>query len=322
MNGTSEPPAGAGARAVTVREVGPRDGLQMAKGVMPTAAKLRWIAAMVEAGVREVEAASFVPPATMPQMADAAEVVRAVRAAHPAVHVVALAPNLRGARDAAAAGARSIVVPVSASEAHSRSNVRRAMADQVAEVARIAAWARELGPDRPRIEGGIATAFGCSLQGVVPEGEVVALAARLAEAGVDVIGLADTLGYAAPSRVRRLVRAVRAEVGAERFGHLHLHDTLGTALANALAALEEGVRGFDAALGGLGGCPFAPGSVGNAATEDLVYLLESEGFSTGIDLERLLAAREVLREGLPGETLHGRVAAAGVPRTYRPPTAA
>ena len=184
------------------------------------------------------------------------------------------------------------------------------------------AWAKTLGPDAPRIEGGISTAFGCSLQGEVPERDVVALAVALAEAGADVVALADTLGYAGPSQVKRLVRAVRAEVGAERFGNLHLHDTLGTALANALAALEEGVRGFDAALGGLGGCPFAPGSVGNAATEDLVYLLESEGFDTGIDLGALLAAREELRTGLPGEKLHGRVAAAGVPRTYRSAAAA
>jgi isopropylmalate/homocitrate/citramalate synthase len=308
--------------AATVREVGPRDGLQMAKAVMPTAAKLRWIAAMAAAGVPEMEVASFVPPKAMPQMADAAAVTRAARAAHPGLRVVALAPNLRGAQDAAAAGARSIILPVSASEAHSQANVRRSRADQVAEVGRVAAWAKTLGTGAPRIEGGISTAFGCSLQGEVPERDVAALAAALAGAGADVVALADTLGYAGPSQVRRLVRAVRAEVGAERFGNLHLHDTLGTALANALAALEEGVRGFDAALGGLGGCPFAPGSVGNAATEDLVYLLESEGFHTGIDLGALLAAREELRAGLPGERLHGRVAAAGVPRTYRPAAAA
>jgi isopropylmalate/homocitrate/citramalate synthase len=310
------------APAVTVREVGPRDGLQMAKAVMPTDGKLRWIAAMAGAGVREMEVASFVPPAAMPQMADAAAVTRAVRAAHPGLRVVALAPNLRGAQNAAAAGAQSIILPVSASEAHSQSNVRRSRADQVAEVARVVAWAKTLGPDRPRIEGGISTAFGCSLQGEVPERDVVALAAALAETGADIVALADTLGYAGPSHVRRLVRAVRAEVGAERFGNLHLHDTLGTALANALAALEEDVHGFDAALGGLGGCPFAPGSVGNAATEDLVYLLESEGFDTGIDLGALLAARDALRAGLPDEKLHGRLAAAGVPRTYRPAAAA
>jgi isopropylmalate/homocitrate/citramalate synthase len=232
--------------------------------------------------------------------------------------VVTLAPNLRGAQNAAAAGAQSIILPVSASEAHSRSNVRRSREDQVAEVARVVEWARTLGPDAPRIEGGIATAFGCSFQGEVPEKDVLELAVALTETGVDIVKLADTLGNASPSQVRRIVRAVRAEIGAERFGNLHLHDTLGTALANVLAALEEGVRGFDAALGGLGGCPFAPGSVGNVSTEDLVYLLESEGYDTGIDLAKLISAREVLRAGLPDERLHGRVAAAGVPRTYRP----
>jgi isopropylmalate/homocitrate/citramalate synthase len=304
-------------RSVFVREVGPRDGLQMVTSILPTEAKLRWIAAMVDAGVREMDVVSFVPPAAMPQMADATELTRAVRAAHPQLYITTLAPNLRGAQNAAAAGAQSIVMPVSASEAHSRSNVRRSRADQVAELARVVAWVKTLGSDAPRIEGGVSTAFGCSLQGAVPETDVVALAVALAEAGADTIGLADTLGYASPSQVRRIVRGVRAEIGDAKLGNLHLHDTLGTALANCLAGLEEGVRGFDAALGGLGGCPFAPGSVGNASTEDLVYLLESEGFDTGIDLEKLLAARQVLREALPDEVLHGRIAAAGIPRTYR-----
>ena len=303
--------------AVVVREVGPRDGLQNASAIMPTQAKLAWIAAMTAAGIREMEVASFVPPAAMPQMADAAEVTRAVRSAHPSLRVIVLAPNLRGVQNAAAAGAQSIILPVSASEAHSQSNVRRSRAEQVAEVRRVVEWARSLGGDAPRIEVGISTAFGCSLQGIVPERDVISLAASLAETGVDVIALADTLGYASPSHIRRLVRSVKAEIGNTTFGNLHLHDTLGTALANVLAALEEGVRGFDAALGGLGGCPFAPGSVGNVSTEDLVYLLESEGFSTGIDLEALLEARKVLQAGLPSETLQGRVAAAGIPRTYR-----
>jgi len=303
--------------AVVVREVGPRDGLQNAPAIMPTEAKLAWIAAMTAAGIREMEVASFVPPAAMPQMADATEVTRTVRTVHPDLRVVALAPNLRGAQNAAAAGALSIILPVSASEAHSQSNVRRTRAEQVVEVKRVVEWAQTLGANAPTIEAGISTAFGCSLQGVVPEHEVVSLAASLAEVGADVIALADTLGYASPSHIRRLVRAVKAEIGTTAFGNLHLHDTLGTALANVLAGLEEGVRGFDAALGGLGGCPFAPGSVGNVATEDLVYLLESEGFNTGIDLQALISAREVLKAGLPSERLQGRVAAAGVPRTYR-----
>jgi len=304
--------------AVLVREVGPRDGLQNSRAIMPTEAKLHWIAAMAGAGLREIDVASFVPPAAMPQMADAAEVVRAVRQRHPSVRAVALAPNLRGAQNAAAAGAQTLVIPVSASEAHSRSNVRRSRAEQVQAFRGIVEWARSLGEAAPRIEAGISTAFGCSLQGMVPEEEVVALAAELAEAGADVVALADTLGYATPAQVRRLVRAVRGVVGAERFGNLHLHDTMGTGLANVLAALEEGMRGFDAALGGLGGCPFAPGSVGNINTEDLVYLLESEGFDSGIDLAALIAAREPLRAGLPGEPLSGRVAAAGIPRTFQP----
>ncbi|WP_457093801.1 hydroxymethylglutaryl-CoA lyase [Microvirga sp. P5_D2] len=308
--------------AVVVREVGPRDGLQNASAIMPTQAKLDWIAAMTAAGIREMEVASFVPLAAMPQMADAAEVTRAVRSAHPSLRVIVLAPNLRGVQNAAAAGAQSIILPVSASEAHSQSNVRRSRAEQVAEVRRVVEWTRSLGGGAPRIEVGISTAFGCSLQGIVPERDVISLAASLAETGADVIALADTLGYASPSHIRRLVRSVKAEIGNTTFGNLHLHDTLGTALANVLAALEEGVRGFDAALGGLGGCPFAPGSVGNVSTEDLVYLLESEGLSTGIDLEALLEARKVLQAGLPSEKLQGRVAAAGIPRTYRLSSAA
>jgi len=302
---------------IVVREVGPRDGLQMAKSIMATPAKKAWIAAMAKAGLREMEVTSFVPPAAMPQMADAAEVTRSSRQSHPRLHVVVLAPNLRGAQNAADAGAQAIVVPVSASEAHSRANVRRSREEQVAEVRRIVDWTKLLGTSAPRIEAGISTAFGCSLQGVVPQAEVLRLAAELIEAGADKVALADTLGYATPSQVRTLVATVRTEVGEARFGNLHLHDTLGVGLANALAGLEVGVRGFDAALGGLGGCPFAPGSGGNVNTEDLVYLLESEGFDTGIDLEVLIDARKVLTKWLPDEHLHGRVAAAGIPRIYR-----
>lgn len=303
-------------KSVSVREVGPRDGLQMVKTGVSTEAKLEWIAAMVDAGVREIEVGSFVPAATLPQMADSAIVVRRVRQLHPQLYVTALAPNLRGMEDAVAAGAQSIIVPVSASEAHSRANVRRSREEQVVQFARMAKMIRSLGSAVPRIEAAVSTAFGCSIQGKVPESEVIRMAGDLARAGADVVTLADTLGYATPSHIRRLVRGVRSEIGAEKLRALHLHDTLGAALANVMAGLEEGVRAFDSALGGLGGCPFAPGSVGNVATEDLVYLLESEGYHTGIDLKRLLDARAVLRAVLPNEKLHGRVAAAGIPRTY------
>ena len=298
---------------VTVCEVGPRDGLQMAHSQMPTATKIRWIQAIASAGVPEIEVGSFVPPRLIPQMADTAEVVAATRTL-PAV-IIALVPNLRGALAAAAAGARLITIPGSVSEGHSRANTNRGTMDQVAEVRRIVEWVRaEQVP--LEIEGACSTSFGCSIDGVIAEGAVVAVAAALAEAGVDMVALADTVGYAHPAQVRSVVRAVRSAIGGKLDG-LHLHDTMGLGLANALAGLDEGIRSFDAALAGLGGCPFAPGASGNIVTEDLVFMLESMGFATGIDLERLVAARAILREGLPDEATHGAVARAGIPRTFR-----
>jgi hydroxymethylglutaryl-CoA lyase len=288
----------------------------MVEEIMATAVKRRWIAAMVNAGVREMEVASFVPAALMPQMADAAEIVANTLEDHPSLLTVALVPNLHGARAAAGAGAHTLLIPVSASEAHSLANVRKSIRDQIATVGSVVAWARTFGAPLT-IEAAISTAFGCSLQGWVAERDVVSIARALVRAGADKIVLADTLGYATPSHVRRLVSAVRAEVGTEFLGNIHLHDTLGMGFANVSAALQEGVTGFDSALGGLGGCPFAPGSVGNINTEDLVYLMESEGFDTGIDLSALLEARELLRRILPREKLYGRVAAAGVPSTYK-----
>jgi hydroxymethylglutaryl-CoA lyase len=286
----------------------------MAKSIMPTEAKMRWIAAIAAAGVRQIEVGSFVPPALIPQMADTAEIVcRAVLL--PALTVVALAPNLKGAQNAYAAGAHRIVVPVSVSEGHSRANTRRAPFEQVAEVGRIAGWLRGQ-PRRVDLQAACSTAFGCSIDGVIPTAAVVKVADALAQAGADSVSLADTVGYANPAQIREVVRAVRAAVGS-RLQKLHLHDTLGLGLANALAGLEEGIRAFDSALAGLGGCPFAPGASGNIVTEDLVFMLESMGFSTGIDLRRLIAARDLLRAALPGETLHGQVPRAGIPPTFR-----
>ncbi|HWA79468.1 MAG TPA: hydroxymethylglutaryl-CoA lyase [Acetobacteraceae bacterium] len=301
------------AESVTVREVGPRDGLQMAKTMMSTGAKQRWIGALVAAGVREIEVGSFVSPKKVPQMADSAAIVRSSLAL-PGLHVVALVPNLRGAQDAYAAGAHRVSIPVSVSEGHSRSNVNRSPAEQVAETGRIVEWLR----DQERkviVEAGCATAFGCSIDGVIPVSSVVAVAEGLAEAGADAIALADTVGYGNPKQVKATIRAVRGAVG-DKLQGLHLHDTMGLGIANAYAGLEEGIRHFDAALAGLGGCPFAPGASGNIVTEDLVFMLESMGFKTGIDLERLIAARDLLREGLPAEPMHGQTAKAGIPRTY------
>jgi len=302
------------AEHATVCEVGPRDGLQIAHGRMPTTLKIRWIEALHAACLSEIEVGSFVPARVVPAMADSGEIVAAARQL-PSLTVVALAPNLRGAQDAYAAGAHKIVIPVSVSAGHSQANLRRAPAEQVAEVARIVAWMQGQPGPLP-IEAALSTAFGCSIDGAVPPAAVVALAEALAAAGVASLSLADTVGYANPAQVRSLVRAVRAAVG-DRLERLHLHDTMGLGLANALAGLEEGIRKFDAALAGLGGCPFAPGASGNIVTEDLVFMLESMGFATGIDLPRLLEARNILREGLPEDELHGGLGRAGIPRTYR-----
>jgi len=302
------------AEHVTVCEVGPRDGLQMAKSIMPTATKTRWIAAIAEAGVPEIEVGSFVPARLIPQMADTAEIVRAA-VALPGVRIVALAPNLRGAQNAYEAGAHRISIPVSVSEGHSRANLNRTPGEQVAEVAAIVAWVRAQ-PRPMEVEGACSTAFGCSLDGAIPTAAVVRVAEGLAAAGVDAIALADTVGYGHPAQIKQVVRAVRAAIG-PRLEGLHLHDTCGLGLANALAGLEEGIRSFDAALAGLGGCPFAPGASGNIVTEDLVFMLESMGLSTGIDLDRLIAARALLREGLPDEPMHGQVPRAGIPRSFR-----
>jgi hydroxymethylglutaryl-CoA lyase len=299
---------------VRVCEVGPRDGLQIATGRMPTAVKVRWIAAIAAAGVPEIEVGSFVPARVIPQMADTEEVVRGALAI-PKLIVQALAPNVRGAQNAYTTGAHKISIPVSVSEGHSRSNLNRTVDEQIAEVGRAVAWLRGQNRRVP-VVAGCSTAFGCSIDGVVTTEQVVRVAAGLVEAGVDEIALADTVGYGNPAEIKQKVRAVRAAIG-PKLTTLHLHDTCGLGIANALAGLEEGIRAFDSSLAGLGGCPYAPGASGNIVTEDLVFMLESMGFATGIDIERLLAARAVLREGLPDEPMHGQVEKAGIPRTFR-----
>jgi hydroxymethylglutaryl-CoA lyase len=300
---------------VLISEVGPRDGLQSVARTMPTADKLAWIEALHAAGLAEIEVGSFVPASRLPQMADVAQVVAHARML-PGLMVMALVPNRRGAEAALAAGVHKLTIPVSASEAHSRANVRRTRDEMVAEVREIVALVRDRAP-AVSVECGVSTAFGCTIQGVVSEAEVVRLAVRLAEAGVDEVGLSDTTGMANPAQVRRLFRAVRAAIG-DRTGAAHLHNTRGLGLANCLAAWDEGVRTFDASQGGLGGCPYAPGASGNVVTEDLVFMFESMGIATGIDLERLIAARAVLQAGLPGEPLYGMTPEAGLPKGFAP----
>jgi len=298
---------------VLISEVGPRDGLQSVQRTMPTASKCRWIDALHAAGVREIEVGSFVPAKLLPQMADVAEVVRHALTL-PGLTVMALVPNLRGARSAIASGVHKITIPVSASAAHSLANVRRTREEMVAEVRGIVALRNEVAP-AVKIEAGISTAFGCTIQGAVPEDDVVWLATQVVEAGVDEAGLSDTTGMANPAQVRRIFNKVRAAIG-ERTGAAHLHNTRGLGLANCLAAYDVGVRTFDASLGGLGGCPYAPGASGNVVTEDLVFMFEAMGVRTGIDLGRLIAARGPLQAGLPGEPLYGMTPEAGVPKGF------
>lgn len=296
---------------ILISEVGPRDGLQNTKVFMPTAYKKKWISAAAAAGLREIEVCSFVPPKLIPQMIDAAEIV-AHALTIPNLTVAVLAPNLKGALRAMEAGAHKITLPVSVSHAHSLSNVRKTPDQMMEEVRRICE-ARDALPKekRPKIESGLSTVFGCTIQGEVRESEVLRLAVASLEAGCDEVGLADTTGMANPAQIRRVYKLVEAEIG-ERIAGLHIHNTRGLGLANALAGLDIGVRTFDASLAGLGGCPFAPGASGNIVTEDLVYLLESMGFRTGVDLDKLLAVRQILAEGIPEEPLYGYVAAAGV----------
>ena len=299
---------------VLISEVGPRDGLQSVKATMPTADKLRWIDALAAAGLREIEVASFVPARLLPQMADAAQVVQHARQ-HAKVRVMALVPNLRGAQAALAAGAQKLTLPVSASPAHSMANVRQSPEDMVQEVAAVLRLRDELAPG-VRVEVGLSTAFGCTLQGQVPEDDVLRLAGQLAAIGVDEIGLSDTTGMANPAQVSRLFKRMFQEMGALT-GAAHMHNTRGLGLANCLAAYESGVRTFDSSLAGLGGCPYAPGASGNVVTEDLVFMFEAMGVSTGIDLDRLMAAREPLRAGLPGEPLYGMTPEAGWPKGWK-----
>lgn len=296
---------------VLISEVGPRDGLQSVSAVMPTEDKKRWISALHAAGLKEIEVTSFVPTKLMPQLADAADIV-AHACALPGLTVAALVPNVKGAQAALAAGAHKITVPCSASEAHSRANVRKTREEMVAQVRHIVLLRNALAPSA-KVEAGISVAFGCTLQGPVPEDDVMRLMEAVLQAGADETGMADTTGMANPAQVRRLYRRAIAAFGVDKVGSAHMHNTRGLGIANNLAAYEEGVRVFDTSLAGLGGCPHAPGASGNVVTEDLVLMFEAMGIHTGIDLEALMASREHLHRGLPGEPLYGMLAEAGLP---------
>jgi hydroxymethylglutaryl-CoA lyase len=301
---------------ILISEVGPRDGLQNCKGVMPTPVKKRWIKGLYDAGVREIEVGSFVPPKLFPQLADTAEIVEYAKTL-PGLTVLALIPNFRGAQAALEAGVDAVTYPLSASETHSVKNLRQTHDQVIENVKRV----RELfdsvpESQRPVFETGVATAFGCSIEGVVSEDKVMELSERLVEAGADELGLSDTVGYAQPIQVKRMVRRLRGIVGPEKVKSVHLHNTQGLGIANAFAAFEEGITVFDSSQGGLGGCPASPGASGNIVTEDIVYMFEAMGVDTGIDLDQLMGLRTIIEEGLPGEPIYGFTPNAGLPLSF------
>ena len=301
---------------VLVSEVGPRDGLQSIKRTMPTKAKLKWIEALAASGLREIEVGSFVSPHLLPQMADCATLVREANKLE-GLTVLALVPNLKGAENAIAAGARKLTIPISASRTHSLNNVGKTPEQAIEEVRRVCALRDDLPAiQRPAVEVGISTAFGCTFEGIVSEDRVIKMAALLANAGADSIGLSDTTGYANPAQIKRMFARLRGEIGVEKMAGAHLHNTRGQGLANVVAALEVNVTIFDSSLGGLGGCPYAPGATGNIVTEDLVFMLEAMGLRTGVDVDALIAAREVLLHGLPDEAIYGNVPEAGLPKGF------
>lgn len=300
-------------RQVTIREVGLRDGLQSIATVMPTERKKAWVRDAHAAGQREIEVGSFVPARLLPQLADTAEVLAFAKTL-PGLRASVLVPNLKGAELAIGKGADLMILPLSASHAHSLANLRKTPDDVVAELAAIRA-ARDAAGSRTLIEGGVGTAFGCTIQGEVAESEVLRLMQALLDAGADRVSLADTVGYANPASVARLFEKA-LKIAGDRFCCGHFHDTRGLALANIHAALQLGVARFDASLAGIGGCPHAPGASGNAATEDLAFMLDAMGLDTGIDLPRLLELRAQVAGWLAGEPTHGSLWRAGLPKTF------
>lgn len=292
---------------VQIREVGLRDGLQLIKTQLTTQQKLEWVKKQVNAGFTEIEVTSFVPPKLLPQFSDANEIMMNSNKIQN-LKATALVLNLKGAARAIAAGTKKITFVISASEEHNRSNVRCSIAESLSMFKEVIKLCNTSGR-KIEVAGAIATSFGCSMQGLVDEIQVLKLASSMAEGGANEINLADTVGYANPSQVKSLFSKLRNSIGTIPMA-AHFHDTRAMGLANVVSALEADVRKFDATLAGLGGCPFAPGASGNIATEDCAYLLENMGFDTGINIQELIVVRKHLSNILPNETLEGKLSVA------------
>ena len=302
---------------IEISEVGPRDGLQSVRSIMPTEAKKAWIKAQFEAGTPEIEVGSFVPAKLLPQLADTAQLVEYAKNLK-GLTVAVLVPNLRGLQGAVASGAHKVSIPFSMSEQHSLKNVKKSHDQMRDEIQRCVDFLNTVPPaQRPTFEVGLSTAFGCTIEGEVPEARVINIAEQVVAMGVDEVGLSDTTGYGNPAQLKRLVEGIWANCGRDKLNGVHLHNTRGLGLANALMAVEIGITTIDSSLGGIGGCPWAPGASGNIVTEDLVFLLESMGLRTGIDIEALFAVRELVQAALPEEEMYGFTPTAGLPLNFR-----
>jgi hydroxymethylglutaryl-CoA lyase len=300
---------------VALREVGMRDGLQSLAPILTTEQKNAWCAAEFAAGVREIEVTSFVPAKLLPMFADAEDVVRHALSL-PGLKVSALIPNLRGAERGVALGVHEVAHVLSVSEGHNQNNVRRSTQDSIDDLTRVIELRDSLEPGRRiKVIAGLATVFGCTIEGNVDEKRVLEIAGKVLALKPDALMLADTVGYGNPAAIRRVFREVLDMAGAIPVA-AHFHNTRGLGLANVLAALEVGVRSFDASLGGLGGCPWAPGATGNIVMEDTAFMMEAMGFDTGIDLDRLIEVRRMVEGFMPGITFHGDLPKAGIPKNY------
>lgn len=302
---------------ILISEVGPRDGLQSVNAIMPTEAKKQWIKAQHQAGTREIEVGSFVPASLLPQLADTAELTQ-YAASLDGLIVAVLAPNLHGVKAAVKSGADKISIPFSMSETHSLKNVNKTHEQMLEEIKRCVEYIQQQGPSdqRTRLEVGLSTAFGCTIEGKIAESTVVSMAEKVMAIGVDEVGLSDTTGVGNPAQLKRLVNSIWQHCGRDALDGVHLHNTRGQGLANALMAVELGISTLDSSLGGIGGCPWAPGASGNIVTEDLVFMLESMGLNTGIDLEQLILVREHVQAALPNEEMYGFTPAAGLPKGW------
>ena len=301
--------------SIQIREVGLRDGLQLSKTKLSSEIKIKWCSLQSQAGFKEIEVTSFVPPSVLPQFSDASKIVYASNKINNLIPSV-LVPNLKGALIALDNNSKKINFVLSASEMHNRSNVNSTIEKSLSMFKDFVRERNIRGlKNKVQISAAIETSFGCSIQGDVKKKNVIKICEKLLEMGAEELNIADTVGYANPNQVKEIFKSLN-KISKNIPLAAHFHDTRGMGLANVISAIDEGVKRFDASLGGLGGCPYAPGASGNIATEDCVYMIESMGFSTGIDLKKLLKLRKSLKEWMKNDILYGNLLTSGFAKTF------